>query len=511
MSEQDGVPEEFASLTELANEGLGGFAMFATDDFFAGKENLLKRAPPVFLPDEYTGKGKWMDGWESQRRRTPGHDFCLVRLGVPGVLAGVVVDTTHFKGNAPSECALEGLEAPSATVAQLLASDAWFDLVARSQTRPDSQNAFAISDRRRVTHLRLRIYPDGGVARLRAYGRASPDERVFRRPGALDLVAVEHGGVVVGASDRFFGPPSNLLLPGRGVNMGDGWETARRRTPGSDWTVLQLGRAGVVERVEVDTHFFKGNAPQAVLLEAIDARSMPANELDALCVGGSGWKPLVAKTPAEPHRRHQLFPERAMVATHVRVHIFPHGGVNRLRLYGEPLDSERDAEKLARLNAMPNEEARAIFLSFNGSPALANDLGSARPFASVRALFRTLEAAWWRLPQSEQLAAFAAHPRLGEKKAAARQNPQSATWSAGEQSSAATTDDALRAELAEKNERYFEKFGFIYIACATGRTAAELLESLNERLERTRAEELETAAAEQSKITLLRLEKWLSA
>lgn len=512
MSEQMHVPERFEHLVEMANEGLGGFAMWTTDDFFAEKENLLKRHEAVFIADKYTDKGKWMDGWESQRRRTPGHDVCIVRLGVPGEIHGVVVDTTHFKGNAPSEAALEGIEAPGATAAQLNASDAWFELVPRSKVSPDSKaNVFDVAERRRVTHVRLRIYPDGGVARLRLFGRVIPEARVFRRPGAIDLVAIENGGTVVNVSNRFFGPPANLLLPGRGVNMGDGWETARRRTPGSDWAVVQLGRAGVVERIEFDTHFFKGNAPQHVLVEAIDARGLDAPALEAFCTTGQGGRVLVSKSPTEPHKRHQIYPDRRMVVTHLRVHIFPHGGVNRMRVFGQPVDSERDAAKLVELNAMAPEQAESVFLSFNGSKRWARSMAAQRPFATVRALFDAAEQMWWSSSEGDFLEAFAAHPRIGEKRAAASQNAQSATWSAGEQSGVARAEAEVLDRLASQNAAYFDKFGFIYICFATGRTAPEMLEWLDDRLQRTRAEEIETAAGEQSKITRLRLEKWLDA
>src|SRR5207302_4434614 len=183
-----------------------------------------------------TDKGKWMDGWESQRRRSPGHDFAVVRLGVPGLVHGALVDTTHFKGNAPQEVSLEGIDAAdTATARELNASNAWRELFSRTPVKPDFPNVLALdSPTARVTHVRLRIFPDGGVARLRVYGTADPAPQTFRRQGSVDLGAVENGGSVVEVSDHFFGPPSNLLLPGRGVNMGDGWEAKRQRTPGSD-------------------------------------------------------------------------------------------------------------------------------------------------------------------------------------------------------------------------------------------------------------------------------------
>jgi allantoicase len=511
------VPAQYAHLTELANEGVGGFALYATDDFFAGKENLLAKSEPVFIADKYTDLGKWMDGWESQRRRTEGHDWAIVRLGLPGEIHGVVVDTTHFKGNAPAEVALEGAEAPGATIEQLLGTEAggvtptWVEVLPRSKVKPDSKNVFDLTQRRRLTHLRLRIYPDGGVARLRVFGKVLPEPRTFWRPGSIDLVAVENGGTVVQVSDRFFGPPANLLLPGRGVNMGDGWETARRRTPGSDWAVLQLGRPGVIERIELDTHFFKGNAPQAVRMEALDLRALPPAHTEALFAGDEGWTPLLEKTPTEQHRRHQLYPDRRRVVTHVRVHIYPHGGVNRLRLFGEPIDSESDVTRLAQLHALSTEDAKATFLAFNGAPAFAEQMASRRPYPTVRALFAAADEVWWSLSEAEVLAAFAAHPKIGEKKAAPVQNAQSAAWSAGEQAQASRGNEDVLAELTKQNARYQSKFGFIYICFATGKSATEMLAWLNERIERDRAQEIETAAGEQAKITRLRIEKWLQA
>src|SRR5262245_50897797 len=178
MSESAFIPEGWDHLIDLASEGLGGFAVYATDDFFAEKENLLRKPEPVFIDDKYTDKGKWMDGWESQRRRTPGHDFCIVRLGLPGAIHGVVVDTTHFRGNAPSEVAIEGIEAPGATKERLLQDDGWVEVLAKSAVRPHYKNVFELKDERRFTHLKLRIYPDGGVARLRVFGSVRPDPRV---------------------------------------------------------------------------------------------------------------------------------------------------------------------------------------------------------------------------------------------------------------------------------------------------------------------------------------------
>ena len=511
MSSSHAVPEAFAHLTDLASDATGAFAVYATDDYFAEKENLLKSAPAVWIEGKYTDKGKWMDGWESQRKREPGHDFCIVRLGMPGEIHGVLADTTHFKGNAPQEVSMEGLEAPDTIGAhELLDHPGWKEILPRTAVRPDFPNAIALpAVSARTTHVRLHIYPDGGVARLRVYGVVRPDPRTFWRAGSIDLAAIENGGTIAAVSDQFFGPPSNLLLPGRGVNMGDGWETKRRRTPGSDWCVLWLGRRGKVERIEIDTHFFKGNAPQATLIEALDETTLAPGELAARLRSTEPWPVLVSKTPLVQHRRHVIDPDRPMIATHLRVHIFPHGGVNRMRVYGHALDTHEEARAREAWNAMNGDDALSLALSWNGSAAFAEAMLARRPFASAREILAAAEEIWWSLGASDWLEAFAAHPRLGQPKAAATQTARSASWSAGEQAGIAATAEQVAARLAELNELYFERFGFIFILFATGRTAPEVLASLEERVTGTRDAEIQNAAREQAKITRLRIGKWL--
>jgi allantoicase len=499
------TPFTFKDQIDLAADLLGGFVLYATDDYFAGKENLLKASPPEWIEGKYTDKGKWMDGWESQRRREPGHDFAIVRLGVPGLISGIVADTTHFKGNAPQEVALEGLEADvTATPAALLAREDWVELIPRTAVKPDFPNVLAMkAPSARTTHVRLRIYPDGGVARLRVYGEAVADARTFWRQGSVDLGAVENGGKVVEVSDQFFGPPSNLLLPGRGVNMGDGWETKRRRTPGSDWAVIKLARRGLIDRIELDTHFFKGNAPQAVLLEALDEEEIGAEELNARLRAPKGWAPLVAKTPLVQHRRHQLDPNRPMHVTHVRVHIFPHGGVNRLRLFGSAVDTADERLRIDQLNAMHDKDYGRLMLSMCGSRRWAQRMWQQRPFLSVRELFQVAEDAWWGLDSRDWLEAYAAHPRIGAKKAARRE--------AKEQAGMDAAGAALKKRMAALNNEYFKKHGFIFIVFASGKSAEHMLEGLEERIKNPKKLEIENAAAEQAKITRLRLEKWLLA
>lgn len=330
---------DFTELVDLAAERLGGAVLYANDDFFAPKENLLKAAAPVFLEGKYTDLGKWMDGWESRRRRTPGFDWCVVRLGLSGIIRGVVVDTSHFRGNYPEQCSIEACTMDGIPPTEQLISDAinWTEILPLSKLDGDSHNPFPIANGERWTHLRFRIYPDGGVARLRVYGEVVPDwHRLQAIGGEIDLAAIENGGLVIFCSDMFFGHRHNLIMPGRAINMSDGWETKRRRGPGHDWTILKLGKPGHISRLEVDTSWFKGNFPESCSVEACHAAEA---SLEHLQDPDFAWKPVLARTKLQAHTRH-LFDEvmDTGLVTHVRFNIFPDGGVSRLRVYGTLAD-----------------------------------------------------------------------------------------------------------------------------------------------------------------------------
>lgn len=328
---------EFTELVDLASEKLGGAVLVANDDFFAPKENLLKPQAPIFIEDKYTDLGKWMDGWESRRRRTPGFDWCIIRLGAPGIIRGVVVDTSFFRGNYPEHCSLEACALPGLPTAEELTSDSiqWAEILPQSPLSGDTQNPFPVESEQRFTHLRFKIYPDGGVARLRVYGEVVPDwDRLKRIGGDIDLAAVENGGLVLACSDMFFGHRHNLIMPGRAVNMSDGWETKRRRGPGHDWVIIKLGAPGEVRRVEVDTAWFKGNFPDICSLEGTSATDSATENLTDSSVA---WKNVLTRTKLQAHTRH-FFENEILDAgsvSHLRFNIFPDGGVSRLRVYGK--------------------------------------------------------------------------------------------------------------------------------------------------------------------------------
>jgi allantoicase len=328
---------DFTELVDLAAERLGGAVLAANDEFFAPKESLLKAGEAIWIEGKYTDVGKWMDGWETRRRREPGHDWCLIRLGLPGVLRGVVVDTSHFRGNYPEACSLEACAVAGHPTPEELAGGGvtWTEVLPRVLLQGNAKNPFPIErDTGRVTHLRLRIYPDGGVARLRVHGEVVPDwERLARFGTEVDLAAVENGGRVIAASDMFFGSRHSLIVPGPPHGMHDGWETRRRRGPGHDWAVVKLGMRGHIHRLEVDTSHFKGNAPGSCSIQVCDTT-------DVLPEAQAHWWEILSRTPLRPHTLHR-FDEVAAAGsvTHARLNIYPDGGVARLRLFGRPAEA----------------------------------------------------------------------------------------------------------------------------------------------------------------------------
>lgn len=324
----------YVDLADLACSRLGGRAVAANDEFFAPRTNLVKPEPAVFIAGRYTARGKWMDGWETRRRRTPGHDWCVVQLGVRGRIVGLDVDTSFFTGNYPSHCSVDVLDSTRALTKARAATEGppWITIVPKVALRGDAHNYLPVQSMQACTHLRLNIYPDGGVARFRAYGEVEIDWPRAGAPGrSIDLAAIRHGGLVLAASDMHFGAKDNIIMPGRAKNMGDGWETRRRRGPGHDWLIVKLGTPGVVRQVEIDTNHFKGNYPERASIEAC---LEPGATLESLRT--ATWKELLPQTKLEPHHRHVFDQQLQPVgpASHVRLNIFPDGGISRLRIHG---------------------------------------------------------------------------------------------------------------------------------------------------------------------------------
>lgn len=324
----------FTELLDLANQNVGGQVLSCSDDFFAEKENLLKPQTPIFLVDKFTENGKWMDGWESRRRRTPGFDWCIVKLGVPGTIHGVNIDTSFFTGNFPEFASLEACESSTNPDD----NTKWEEILPKMRLSGGTQNMFPILNRSKFTHLRMKIYPDGGVARLRVHGEPKPDWSKLKNQ-SIDIACVTNGGQVVVCNDAYFGPKDNLIMPGRASNMGEGWETKRKRTPGYDWTVIRLGTTGMIDKIEIDTNFFKGNFPDSFMLEGLHSKDI-LNADDFILRGHEiGFTEIISKTKLKAHNQATFEKELKSKGpfNYLRLNIYPDGGISRLKVYGKPV------------------------------------------------------------------------------------------------------------------------------------------------------------------------------
>ncbi|MEP7144993.1 MAG: allantoicase [Ferruginibacter sp.] len=325
-------------MTNLAAEKLGGKTLLCSDDFFAEKENLLKPGRGIFNADKYTDRGKWMDGWESRRKRGPGHDWCIIQLAAPGKIYGVDIDTNHFLGNHPPFASVEAFNIKN-TDTDDFEKLQWVEMLPKSPLEPGSQNPYEIKDRNIYTHLRLNIYPDGGVARLKVYGEVVKDWSIVTEEEETDLASIVNGASAILCNDMFFSHMDNLLMPGRGLSMGDGWETKRNRTPGNkDWVIVQLAHPGTIHRVLIDTGHFKGNYPESCMIEGC---SFAPNETIDFANDEIDWALLLPLVKLEADHEHYFEKEIAggQPFTHIRLSIFPDGGISRMRLFGKPVAS----------------------------------------------------------------------------------------------------------------------------------------------------------------------------
>ncbi len=366
---------DVTTLTDLASRALGGSVTAANDELFAQRENLIRPEAPVFDPSEFGHKGKVYDGWETRRRRTAvrdpeAHDWAVVRLGAPGIIHGVVVDTAFFRGNYPPHVAVQATSVEGYPDPEELLRATWVTVVAKSPARGDTANVYPVDDPHRFTHVRLSIYPDGGVARFRVYGEPHPDPRLLT--GTIDLAALENGGDVIDCSNMFYSSPKQILQPGRAQIMGDGWENARRRDDHNDHVIVRLGARGLVRRIEVDTSYFVGNAAGWASLRGIDGDPFaPADE----------WTELVPKTRLQPDTRHFFRVGTGRPVSHVRLDVFPDGGLARLRVNGEVAPDALTRATVKWLDTLPEKQAVEVLTGAGGlSFDEAAELIVGRPF-----------------------------------------------------------------------------------------------------------------------------------
>jgi allantoicase len=323
---------------DLLDERLGGKALFCSDERFASMHNLVKHREPTFSPETFDDQGQVYSGWESGRnyKRKDSHEFdwCVLQLGATGRIDLVDIDTSFFRGNFPSFAELEGCCYPNGAPSSDQSTWAWTGLLGRSALKGHSHNFFSVKDNSAWTHLRIKSFPDGGIARLRAYGSVVNDPQKLAAAGEVELSSVLLGGQGVSASDMFYSPVSNMLYPGRAYNMGQGWETARKRGAGHNWAIIKLGVPGSIQSVEIDTNHFKNNAPESFSLEGVLSLNRP---VDLLTADALNWSTVIERTSLEPHHQNRFSVGKSGAASqfsHVRLNIYPDGGVSRLRING---------------------------------------------------------------------------------------------------------------------------------------------------------------------------------
>lgn len=362
---------DFHELCELSARRMGGSVVYANDEFFAAADHLVADSKPEFHPGTFGPKGQIYDGWETRRRREPGQDYVVVRLGAAGIIQGIIVDTAHFLGNFPPEISVEACGFDGYPGRGELQAAAWTTIVPRAQVQGGHSNSFTVTSAERYTHVRLTIYPDGGIARLRVFGQALPDPRLIPN-GMCDLAAAERGARVVASSDSFYGSASRLLLPGQARTMGEGWETARRRDGGNDWVTVELAAPGRIVVAELDTTHFKGNAPGHAALHGANARLVDLEDEAA-------WLELLAKTALQPDTRHQFALDLNPMVTHVRLSIFPDGGMARMRLLGRISPADIADLGLRWFNALPEQQAVKVLAANGRSDPMARNIVYQRP------------------------------------------------------------------------------------------------------------------------------------
>lgn len=497
----------FRGYPDLVSEAFGGEALLASDEFFAAKENLVRSTEPEWREGEYTDQGKWMDGWEPRRRRAPGHDWCILRLGTPGDLVGVDIDTRWFTGNHAPYASLFACRAPADASGEWLRDHAaWERVLEPMALERGGHNVAALRPYADATHIKLDIYPAGGVARLRVHGK--PRCKIQRVEEPIDLASAAVGGQALACSDAYFAKMENLLLPGAPQTMGEGWETKRSPFVKSDWVVIRLGAPGALSELLIDTTHFKGNYPEQAKVEAIYWPDAPPHAL----IQPMPWIEIVGPTQLGPDQITRCMVEQAGPWTHLRVTMLTDGGIARFRALGVPAANPPRASQplLQYLAALPETELEALLNRCCGSQRWVSRMVKARPFASEVQLMGTATEIFWHLGDNDWLEAFSHHPRIGEDMEALRQKFSStANWASGEQAGVQGASEETLKALAAGNRAYEERFGFIFIVCASGLSAEELLVRLQARMVNSPEKELRIAAGEQLAITKLRLQKSL--
>jgi allantoicase len=318
-----------SKMINLADPRIGSKIIFKTDDFFAAAHRILNIDAPVFKDGLFDKHGKWMDGWESRRRRSKGFDYLILKLGKPGRIFDVDIDTTHFNGNQPTHASVEGCFSRSKPNKKTK----WTHLLGKKKLGPNKNHSFKSQNKSVFNYIKLNIFPDGGVARLRLYGKIEMEKSIFRNNN-INLTSVLNGASIVGCNNEHFGRAENVIAPGKGKNMGDGWETRRSRGKNYDWLIIKFGKPGLIKKLEVDTHHFKGNYPDTCSIQTANISKNLSNKL--IANNSKNWKFILKKSKLSANKKHifKKFLVKRDKENYLRINIHPDGGISRIRAFG---------------------------------------------------------------------------------------------------------------------------------------------------------------------------------
>ena len=323
-------------LVNLASPKMGTKILAFADDFFGEVTRMLNDKDPIFIEDKYDNHGKWMDGWESKRRRDGGNDWAILKLGSSGIISKIEIDTSYFTGNFPPFFSLEGIYSET----EPNKDSNWKSLIAKTNLVGDCKNNFELNLKEKFNFVRLQIFPDGGVARIRLFGEVKYNWDRFNNEEIIELSSLKLGGSILAYNNAHYGDVSALLSEGRGKTMGDGWETRRRREPGNDWIIIKLAQKGIIEKIEIDTAHFKGNYPDRASIQAISIdKNITTKDL---IQSSENWDVILDETKltADNIHEYEINSNSKAEATHIRLNIYPDGGVSRLRIFGKKLDDK---------------------------------------------------------------------------------------------------------------------------------------------------------------------------
>ena len=316
-------------MINLADPKIGSKVIFRTDEFFAPAHRILKTDNPIFKEGLFDKHGKWMDGWETRRRRSKGYDYLILKLGKPGRIFNVDIDTTHFNGNQPTYTSVDGCFSKNKPNKNTI----WFKVFSKKKLGPNKNHNFASKNRSIFNYIRLNIFPDGGVARIRLYGKINM-ENINLNKKNINLTSVLNGASIIGCNNEHFGRAENIIAPGKAKNMGDGWETRRSRGKNFDWLIIKFGKSGLIKKLEIDTHHFKGNYPDTCSIQTANIAKNVSNNF--IVRNSKKWKYILNKSKLSANKKHvfKKFLLRRNKENLLRINIYPDGGISRIRAFG---------------------------------------------------------------------------------------------------------------------------------------------------------------------------------